>query len=246
MGNKNLNVPKGWDESSLKNLYTGSKDLLAPIASAKTLNAMPGPVQELAGLVLNTPKPQDIIRQFLYRAPSVPEASPEKKLTMPAPPAKMQALGGNVMDGSSIYHRLEIKNKKWTDFSGITKGYPDMNFDTVLIRTRQHKKIVETDIQGSDDGSVFEYSGLSNYDVELNIVVTKNENGVYPQTEVDNLVKMCEAQVSVEVSSWYLQTLSITELVLLDYDISQDQGGISQQVVIIQAKSNKRATLIIQ
>lgn len=247
--NTDLNIPSPLPPSDhLETQLKGAAGTAVPIVKGKVFQKMPGPVQDVAGFVLNPPSPQDVIRDFLFTASGPQAKVPAKQLNVPKPDSvyPMQPLGGNALNGDPLYHKLEIEGQNWTDFNKQPQGFPSMTFDTVLIKTRQHKNIVITEIQGSDDGAVFEYSGLNNYDVELNIIVTNNKNGVYPGDAMDNLIKMCEAQLSVKVDSWYLQHLNIFELVLIDYDISQEPGGISQQAVIIQARSNKQLPIIIQ
>jgi hypothetical protein len=244
----NLIIPNPLESSATQQQLTGVMDTAVPIVQGKLLQKMPEPLAAIAGNIISPPSPQDIIRDFLFKSPEPQKAVPAKSLQVPKPDSTfpMQPLGGNALNGDPIYSRLEIRAKNFTGFNGVVQGFPDMKFDTVLIKSRQHKNIVETEIQGNDDGAVFEYSGLNSYDIEISIIVTSNKNGVYPQADMDNLVKMLKSQVSVEVDSWYLQMLDIYEIVIVDYDISQEPGGISQQNVTIQARSNKRTTLIIQ
>jgi len=165
----------------------------------------------------------------------------------------MMPVPGNALDGSPLFSNVEFEGATYTDFNNQTKGFGTLYFNTVLIHVRQHKNIVETNIQGSDAGAVFEYSGMGSYDVTFNIiVVADNVNGQYPRSQgrlengVEDIIKMLESPVSVKVNNWYLQMLNIYEIVVVDYDIGQVEGGISQQPITINARSNKTASLVIQ
>lgn len=249
----NYIIPEPPETQHLKTQIKGALDVAIPIAEGKLLQKAPKQVAGVADTILNPPTPQDVIRDFLFKIPSPQNAIAAKKVNVPKQSGQqssntwypMQPLGGNTLSGDPIYHKLEISAKDFTSFDGTPQGYPDLVFNTVLIKCKQQKNVVETTIQGSDDGSVFEYSGLNNYDIELNIIIT-GQNGVYPDNDIDNIMKLLTAQVSVKVDSWYLHHLNIYEIIIVDYEISQESGGISQQQIIVQAKSNKRATLIIQ
>lgn len=196
------------------------------------------------------------IKKYLTKAllPDIPEPTDKNVIIPSGAPNTMQVFNtGAALNGSPIYSNLEIDGFSWTDFNGQTKGFPGMTFNTVLMTVSQQKNIVETSIQGSDDGSVFEYSGLNNYEVTINIIITgSNQNGVYPNAGsineggVEDLIKMLKCPYPISVHSWYLQMYDILELVILDHDGGQEPGGISQQAITIKCKSNKNTTLIIQ
>ena len=165
----------------------------------------------------------------------------------------MAPVGGTTLAGTSLLSNIEFETATYTDFSGQTKGFYTLTFNTVLIHVKQHKNIVETNIQGSDSGAILEYSGLNSYDVSFNIiVVADNENGIYPLSQgvnengVEDIIKMLESPVSIKVNNWYLQMLNIYEIVVIDYEIGQTEGGISQQPITINARSNKTASLVVQ
>lgn len=189
------------------------------------------------------------ISEFLTKRFISEPAEPVKKpaLNIPSVNDSMATVAGAALNGTPLFSNLEITGKSWTDFNKNSKSYADMVFNTVIITCQQQKNIVETQIQGSDDGAVIEYSGMNNYNVTINIVVVgNNNNGIYPQSDAEEIIKMLTSPVSVKVSSWYLLMLDIQELVIVDYTIGQVEGGISQQPITIQAKSIKNHTLVIQ
>lgn len=158
-------------------------------------------------------------------------------------------VSGAALDGTPVYSNLIINRKLWTGFDGVTREFPELIFDTVLITVQQQKNIVETQIQGSDNGAIFEYSGLGNYDITIVATVIGNNNfhnGIYPYDEVQNIIKMGACPESLSVNSWYLQMFDIYDIVITNFDVAQVEGGISQQEITILAKSNKQTELIIQ
>jgi len=218
------------------------------IAIGKGIGKMPEPIQVVADVILNPPGPQDIINAFLTRMPSPQLPISREPLTIPQPDAPMIPVGGTSLNGKPMYANLEMQGTTWQGFNGATNGFQNIVFDTVLISCQQNKNVVVTEIQGSDDGAVIEYSGLNNYNITIDIIVTgnKNHNGIYPSDVMSDVVKMLTCPKTIKVNSWYLQMFSIYEISILNYDVSQQQGGISQQVVTINAMSSKRTTLIIQ
>jgi len=227
--------------------YKGVAEAATNIVPGKVLSNMPAPVAVVGAALVNTPTPLDIINAFLREYPQTQEPIPEKTYITPAYSNTMQTVAGATLAGGPLYANIEFTGQSWQDFSGVTLSYPDMIFNTVIIRVIQQKNIIKTQIQGSDNGAVLEYSGLNNYDVSIDIIVVGNNiNGVYPRKAVDQVKKMLEAPIPLKVTSWYLQMLGIFELVVMDYDISQKEGGISQQTITINCTSNKASVLIIQ
>jgi CheY-like chemotaxis protein len=71
-------------------------------------------------------------------------------------------------------------------------------------------------------------------------------NGIYPTQAVQDIVNMLNAPIPIKVSSWYLQQFNIFDLVVMDYNVPQMQGGISQQPIQITFSSSNSAILVIQ
>ncbi len=196
---------------------------------------------------------EKLISSYLTRHVS-PTTKDTPKYQIPAVGANpMQTVPGNALNGDSLFSNIEFEGITYTDFNGQTKGFQTLYFNTVLIQVRQTKNIVARKVQGSDDGEIFMYSGMGSYDITFNIIVVgDNQNGIYPQTQgigengVEDLIKMLESPVAIPVNNWWLQMLNISEIVIMDYEIGQSEGGISQQPITINAKSNKKASLVIQ
>lgn len=221
---------------------------LKNVAIGKAINYIPEKYQDATEKLMNPPTVQDLIEEYLLeKYPDAPTPIDGQLKSVPiVQDNRMPTVSGATLSGTPLYSNLEITGRNYTGFDGVVRGYRDMRFETVIITCQQQKNIIETQIQGSDDGAVIEYSSLNNYVVTINLIIVGNQNGVYPQTAVEELIKALTAPVSLKVSSWYLLMMDIQELVVTSYDINQIAGGISQQPITIQAKSSKLPTLVIQ
>jgi hypothetical protein len=112
-------------------------------------------------------------------------------------------------------------------FGSSTNGPDRLRYEQVLITVSQQKLIVKTQIQGRN-GSVKEYIGLDDYQVQVNGIITGN-NGHMPIDEISALQKMCIAPIPIEVASTYLQLFGIDYLVLDSFEFPESEGGYSYQ-----------------
>lgn len=108
---------------------------------------------------------------------------------------------------------------------------PNVKFDTCLISVKQSKSIIKTKLPNRK-GTVKEYIALDDYEVTIEGIISgvRGAFTIYPIDQVQDLVKLCEAPVSIQITSSYLNDLfDINYLVIEDYDISQEIGGMGQQ-----------------
>lgn len=195
--------------------------------------------------VINPPTPFDLARSIFMQRPQ-----PLQAVEMEAPQlpttlvTEMDRVGSNQF-GQPVYANIEFQGGEWEDFNGRRKSFPDMQFNTVILTVNQTKNIIETEIQGSDFGAVLEYSGLRNYNITCDLIIV-GTNGVYPQTEVNNIISMLNAPIPIRVNSWYLQNFDIYDLVVREFNVPQVAGGISQQPVNITFSSSNSSILVIQ
>ena len=145
--------------------------------------------------------------------------------------------------GTAVLTDIQFTGNTWKDNYGNTQTFKTLKFDTILVNVNQSKNIVTTDIQGRN-GTVKEYIGLGDYSVSISGVIT-GKNGHYPIDEVKDLKRMLDANIAINVVSWYLQNLDISSLVIKDYEISQDLGGYSYQRFTITALSDSPQEIAI-
>ena len=106
------------------------------------------------------------------------------------------------------------------------------------MNVSQSKKIVTTEIQGRD-GTVKEYIGLDDFQIQI----TGRLNGTYnvnPKERTRQLKTILSAGQPLEITSWYLQNLDITDIVVKDFNFGQTEGEYSTQYFTINALSDRR------
>lgn len=116
--------------------------------------------------------------------------------------------------------------------------WDDFRIDDVLLNVSQSKKIITTEIQGRD-GTVKEYIGLDDFQIQI----TGRLNGTYnvnPKELTRQLKIILSAGQPLEITSWYLQNLDITDIVIKDFNFGQTEGEYSTQYFTINAMSDKR------
>lgn len=129
--------------------------------------------------------------------------------------------------GTVVYSNV-ILNKTWE--------WNDFRIDDCLISVTQDKKLVITDIQGKDN-EVIEYIGLSNYQIQI----IGRLNGSYntnPKEETAILKKILSAGQTLAITSWWLQNLDITDIVVTGFNFAQTEGEYSTQYFTINAISD--------
>ena len=135
-----------------------------------------------------------------------------------------------------VYTNIHFLDVEYTDSLGRTITTNGKIYDAVLITVSQAKKIITTEIQGRN-GTVKEYIGMDDYQVQVNGIIT-GSNGVHPVNEIAELKKMLDAPVAIDVSCAYLQNLGIQSLVTISYEFAQEAGGYSYQSFAITFKSD--------
>ena len=145
--------------------------------------------------------------------------------------------------GTAVYSNI-IFNKA-TVFSdlGIVDRWDDFRIDDCLISVTQSKKIVTTEIAGRDT-AVIEYIGLSNFQIS----VTGRLNGSYnvnPKFETNTLKGIFSAGQPLAITSWWLQNLDITDIVITDFNFAQVEGEYSTQYFSFNAMSDVPVNALI-
>ena len=133
--------------------------------------------------------------------------------------------------GTVIYSNLIFNAVKGGDVT-----WEAFQCDDILFSVSQSKKIITTEIQGRD-GTVKEYIGLDDYQIQMTGRISGGYN-VYEKELVAQLKKILSVGQPLAVSSWYLQNLGITDLVIKDFNFGQNEGEYSTQYFTINALSD--------
>ena len=122
--------------------------------------------------------------------------------------------------------------------ASVVGGWSDFVINDCLITVNQAKKIITTEIQGRD-GTVKEYIGLDDYQIQI----VGRLNGTYnvnPRSETKDLKTILDSGQPLAITSWWLQNLGITDVVVKDYNFPQTEGEYSTQYFSISAISDKQ------
>ena len=139
--------------------------------------------------------------------------------------------------GTPVYTNITFSAGSYeSNTPGKTISYGPVTYEAVLITVSQAKKIIKTEIQGRD-GTVKEYIGMDDYQVQINGIIT-GPNGHYPKDDVSALKAILDAPVPIDVACTYLQTLGIDSLVVEQYEMGQQEGGYSYQTFSISCISD--------
>jgi Domain of unknown function (DUF6046) len=155
--------------------------------------------------------------------------------TMDFPLDKFVSKMGTIVYSNIIFNKIHDANGNII--------FDDYRIDDCLLQVSQSKKIVTTEIQGKD-GTVKEYIGLDDFQIQITGRIT-GSYGVYEKELVRTLKKILSLGQPLAVSSWWLQNLDITDIVVKDFSFDQNEGEYSTQYFTITALSDKRFEALI-
>jgi hypothetical protein len=167
-------------------------------------------------------------------SPYIKDKVQENFVSGDIPVQKFTSKLGTVVYSNVIFNAGVILNQS----GEVTDSWEDFRIDDVLLTVSQSKKIITTEIQGRD-GTVKEYIGLDDFQIQI----TGRLNGTYnvnPKELTRQLKIILSAGQPLEITSWYLQNLDITDIVVKDYNFGQTEGEYSTQYFTINALSDKR------
>lgn len=146
--------------------------------------------------------------------------------------------------GTPVVADIVLQGGIYTNENGRLVTIRDITLATVVVAMSQPKRIIRTEIQGSD-GSVKEYIGMDDYQINIQGLIA-GTNGTFPFQEVAALHDICRAPITIPVVSAYFQLFDIFSLVITEFTFDQEPGGYSKQTFTINAISDKPVELIIQ
>ena len=121
--------------------------------------------------------------------------------------------------------------------SNEENSFPAIFMDSALVDVSMKKNIVQTPVVGHD-GTRKEYISQGDFTIGIQGVFTSGENEVFPQADVDALIKALSAPIPLEIVCPHLFRFGITKMVVTDYKIPQDEGVYSTQRITINAISH--------
>ena len=116
---------------------------------------------------------------------------------------------------------------KYVDIEGNELTYYGLQIDTVIMEVSMTKNIIKTSIQGKS-GTIKEYVNDGDYIINVSGRLSLKTN-VYPESNVNRLIKICQIPDSVPVTSDFLQLFGINEIVIDDFKLPQEKGIRNEQ-----------------
>jgi hypothetical protein len=138
--------------------------------------------------------------------------------------------------GTPVMEDVTFESITYTDNQGNEVTTPKMTFQAILVDVTLPRNIVKTEIQGRD-GTVKEYIGEGDVQINFRGVIT-GQNGHYPSDTVESLIKIIKAPVAIPVTSSYLLSFDVTNIVFEDRGFEREEGGYSYQAFSLHAISD--------
>jgi hypothetical protein len=131
-----------------------------------------------------------------------------------------------------------VQNVGQTETVGLTSSISqDFSFERALLKVTQDKNIITTKIMGKD-GTIKEYIGLDDYKIQIEAFIY-GYNGIYPYDKVKQLEEYLVYNRVIPVACGFLNNIfDINYITIKDFDISMEEGSVSQQKVTITALSD--------
>ena len=154
---------------------------------------------------------------------------------------QMSSLGTRVVDS------LFFRQGAYERLNGDEVVFSEINLQNILLEVNQRKNIVKTDIQGRN-GSFKQYIGDSDFEISVSglIVAKDHKQGVRPEEEIINFLKMCQSPEALTIESVFLDLFEIDTVVVDSYKLIQEEGKLDNQTFTMQLLSDTPVNLEIQ
>lgn len=162
--------------------------------------------------------------------------------------------------GLPVLSYITFVGTTYTALNGQVITIPTITFEMVLITMKKGRNIEKTEITGRDTGSVKEYIGAKDWNIELRIVIMASQNvsngmdefysnGKYPEENMKQIDFLLNAPIAIKVICPYIQNRvnngGDTYLVIEDgVEINQVEGEYEAQRLTIPCCTDN--PLIIQ
>lgn len=125
--------------------------------------------------------------------------------------------------GLPTFDILTFNQLNYTSLDNKSISINQLDLGIALIDINQSKNIVTTAIQGRN-GTIKEYVSDGDYIMNIKGVLVGFGQDVYPEDDVRQLRDFLNAPVSIQVSSTILNRWNITDIVVSNFTIRQEEG----------------------
>lgn len=184
------------------------------------------------------------------KKPVIPDANPDGKGGF----TKTIGWGGYMSSsllGMPVMCRLKFVGTSYTANNGTIITIPDIILETVIITLEMDKNIEKTTITGRDTGTVKEWISKGDWNIEIRAIITasaplnsdiqsRNQDGSYPMENMEALMILINASISIEVECWFLNKVAGIKYITIDkgFKLDQIEGEYEMQRIIIPALSD--------
>ncbi len=195
-------------------------------------------------------KPTVIIGQQAYKAykkifVSLPKEGQreDKQYLITGEEIQDQEIGRSKLFNQPIYSDVTFQAASYVDQNNNTINFASLQIDLVLMTVRNSKNIIKTTLQGRD-GTVKEYISNGDYDIKIEGMIYGNGINNYPQQDVQRLINICLAPQSIRVTSAFLKTFNVEDIVIESYQIDQQEGMRNCQPFTLHCVSDSPLILL--
>lgn len=140
--------------------------------------------------------------------------------------------------GTPVVIDLTFESVEFTDFINNRQSFTDqVRLECVLCTVSRPSVIVKTQVNGRN-GTVKEFIAKDDHQVTINGIIV-GPNGQFPVNQIIALRRIADAPVPIPVTSRYLNTLGVFNIVIEDFNAPQEAGGLSRLNFSIQAVSDE-------
>ena len=162
----------------------------------------------------------------------------------------------SAMTGLPVMCPITFVGTTYTALNGSQITIPTITFEMVMISMKKGRNVEKTEITGRDTGSVKEYIGAKDWDIEIRAVITASQNvaanmtnyyqnGKYPEENMEMIDLMLNAPIALRVLCPYMNNRGINYIVIDDgVQINQVEGEYEAQRIVIPCCSDN--PLLIQ
>lgn len=158
--------------------------------------------------------------------------------------------------GTDVEGAVILRAEEYEDYRGDTVVPPQpIIFRAAICRAAINKNIVRTSIQGRP-GEVKEYVSTGDYDVVIRATITNNENvfangpvgsgygsweneNKIPVEQISFISRWIETDTVVQIENEYLNSLGITDIIILGADMPQKRatpGTVEFEIYAVQER----------
>jgi len=167
-----------------------------------------------------------------------PDSKPQKQILINpfnSDTADKQSLLNTPVYDSIIFGELNGTNI-YKDINGTEFSFKPLQIDLAIITISQTKNIVTTAIQGKN-GTIKEFIADGDYQISISGIIWINDN-IYPEDDVQTLINILKIPQSIKIFSNFVNMFGISEIVITDYSLPQQEGLRNQQAFTINAISD--------